>query len=155
MKSSNSLATLGIVAVSLALGATGGYLYRDATCRPAPLVQNDKIPKEEALKNSVNFVTTSQQNQNFVNGYFDITKNNLDQLNSAMNNFGNTKIRVYYGQDYVDDKNPKKNFLMVNGFDTGGNELKNTDLQLILSDIAFERDCPRYCDINQTYLYSK
>jgi hypothetical protein len=82
-------------------------------------------------------------------GYIDLTKSQLNALLTETSNSSIDKIRVYSGYD-------GKNYsLMVNGFDTSGNENNPAKIRQVQVGGLRPNDCPKYCEVTGTALYTK
>ncbi len=81
-------------------------------------------------------------------GYFDISKETLNNMIMAMDNINTA--RVYYGED--SNINPKITYFLVNEIDENGIELKSKEIILLPVNILGNQECPKYCDLNNTYL---
>ncbi|MBS1573051.1 MAG: hypothetical protein JST62_11700 [Bacteroidetes bacterium] len=89
------------------------------------------------------------RDDNMTEGYIDLTKAQLNALLRETSNSSIDKIRVYSGYD-------GKNYsLMVNGFDANGNEYNPTKIIQIQVGGIRPNDCPKYCEVTGTALFSK
>jgi hypothetical protein len=87
--------------------------------------------------------------ENKTEGYVDFTVEQLDLLDKQVNVDGLKKVRIYSGYD------GKSNFLMLNSFDAQGNEITPVRVRTISIGGLKPNDCPKYCEVSRTVLYTK
>ena len=104
------------------------------------------IPAKEAKEYFENYLKLNPSSDK--SGYFDISKETLDELGKNMNE---QKVRVYFGENASPEE--FKTYLIMNDIDSNGSEKESEKLKILSVDIT-KNECPKYCDIKSTYLYN-
>jgi hypothetical protein len=94
-------------------------------------------------------ISTTGADDNLTEGYMDLTTDQLVELLNQAKSTGQKSVRIYSGFD------GNNYYLLLNGIDGNGVESKSNSIKSISIGGIRPTDCPKYCDITSTLLYSK
>ncbi|MBS1573050.1 MAG: hypothetical protein JST62_11695 [Bacteroidetes bacterium] len=139
------ISALGLLVLFLSSNSSSNFnvdLSKDVTLDDAKsYFKNYRLDRQLSTKDG--------SYENFTEGYIDLSKEQIDEIQRLTKLSGQNKVRVYSGYD------GNNYYLLLNGVDRNGGEIKSNTLKAVFVGGTTATDCPKYCDITSTYLYSK